>query len=100
MKNLEERQREMKERALASSSSNEAIVALTPRKRREDQSDVITLKKRVAELEKRLLALQTENQKLRNQKTIIVERPVQQSTGDSVREQRHNFLKYSNVRRY
>jgi hypothetical protein len=100
MKNLEERQREMRERTLAPNSSNEALVAPTSRKKREGPSDVTALKKRIAELEKRVLALESENERLRNQKTIIVERPVQQSAGDSVREQRHNFFKYSNVRRY
>jgi hypothetical protein len=100
MKNLKERQREMKERTLASNSSDEAVVAPTPRKQRKDTSDVAGLKKTIVDLEKRLLALEAENQRLRAQKTIVVERPVQQSSGDSVREQRHNFLKYSNVRRY
>lgn len=100
MKNLEERQREMRERTLASNTSNEAVAPSTLRKQREDPSDVTALREKIAELEKRLLALQAENQKLRNQKTIIVERPVKQPTGDSVAEQRHNFLKYSNVRRY
>ena len=100
MKDLEERQREMRKRTLASNGSSEAVVAPTLRKKREDPSDVTTLKKRIAELEKRVLALEAENQHLRNQKTIIVERPVQQSAGDSVREQRHNFFKYSNARRY
>src|ERR1700739_1362523 len=100
MKNLEERQREMRERTLAPNSSNEAIVAPTPRKKSEQQSEVNALKTRITELEKRVRTLEAENERLRAQKTIVVERSAQKSYEDSVREQRHNFFKYSNARRY
>jgi len=100
MKNLEESQREMKERNVAADNTREAVVPPTPRRQRERQSDVNALRRRIAELEKRVLALEAENERLRGQKTIVVERPAQKSSNDSVREQRHNFFKYSNVRRY
>lgn len=100
MKNLEERQREMRECNLAANTTDEAVVAPTSRKQREQSSDVNALKRKIAELEKRVLTLEAENERLRAQKTIVVERPSQKSYEDSVREQRHNFFKYSNVRRY
>ena len=58
--------------------------------------EVARLKKRIAELKEQVSALQLENSRLREQKTIVVER----SRGDSVKEQQHNFFKYSNARRY
>lgn len=100
MKNLEQHQREMRERNLAPNNPNEASVAATPHKLCEDSTDDATLRKKIAELENRILALEAENQRLRAQKTIVVERPVPKSYGDTVREQRHNFFKYSNARRY
>ena len=100
MKNLAERQREMRDRTLASNNSEEAVGAPTSRKRREQPSEVNALKKKIAELEKRVLTLEAENERLRAQKTIVVERSVQKSNEDPVRQQRHNFFKYSNVRRY
>jgi hypothetical protein len=100
MKNLEERQREMRERTLASNTSDEAVIVPTPRKKSEQPSDANALKTRITELEKRVLTLEAENERLRAQKTIVVERSTQKSYKDSVREQQHNFFKYSNARRY
>jgi hypothetical protein len=60
-----------------------------------DHQDLIALKERVSRLE-------AENKGLREQiatLTSTVNRPVQSYT-DSVREQQHNFFKYSNIRRY
>jgi hypothetical protein len=57
--------------------------------------DVIALKKRISRLE-------AENKHLREQIAALTNsasRPVQ-SNKDSVREQQHNFFKYSNIRRY
>ncbi len=94
MDNLEDRQREMRERN-------------TPKKRetrfthpesaaQDDSPEVVRLKKRISELEEQVSALQLENNRLREQKTIVVER----SSGDSVKQQQHNFFKYSNARKY
>jgi len=99
MKNLEEHQREMRERNLAA-SSDDAVVVRTVRKQRQEPSDINALKKKIAELEKQVLALEAENHRLRAQRTIVVERPAEKSYEDTVREQRHNFFKYSNARRY
>jgi uncharacterized small protein (DUF1192 family) len=60
-----------------------------------DVDNVDVLKKRIAKLEK-------ENESLRQQLALMSARSVgpERSSADSVREQRHNFFKYSNVRRY
>jgi len=100
MDNLEERQREMRERNSAASKRKQPVVASIPAIKLEDSSEVHALKIQIAELERRVLALEAENQRLRVQKTIVVERTAQKSSDDSIREQRHNFFKYSNARRY
>jgi len=58
-----------------------------------DGDNINSLKKRIAQLE-------SENESLRQRlmSTRIAE--PSRSSGDSVREQQHNFFKYSNVRRY
>jgi hypothetical protein len=58
-----------------------------------DGDNINSLKKRIAQLE-------SENECLRQRlmSTRIAE--PSRSSGDSVREQQHNFFKYSNVRRY
>ncbi len=60
-----------------------------------DQKDAIKLQKRISQLEK-------ENKRLCEQIAALAEpasRPIQPYR-DSVREQQHNFFKYSNARRY
>jgi len=57
--------------------------------------NIVALKKRISKLEQ-------ENKSLREQiaaLTARANRPVE-SYRDSVREQQHNFFKYSNIRRY
>jgi hypothetical protein len=100
MDNLEERQREMRERNSAGSKRKQTITGSHPASKLGDTSELRALKKEIAKLERRVLALEAENQRLRAQKTIVVERDAQKSSGDSIREQRHNFFKYSNARRY
>jgi hypothetical protein len=60
-----------------------------------DNSEVLRLKQQISDLI-------TENNRLRQQKTMVVERPCGQDKPhtDSVNEQQHNFFKYSNTRRY
>ena len=60
-----------------------------------DDADIATLRKRIAELEK-------ENERLRQEVPMMSARSFgsERSSTDSVREQRHNFFKYSNIRRY
>lgn len=60
-----------------------------------DVDDIQTLKRRVADLE-------AENKSLRQQIQMMAGRvnAPSRSSEDSVREQRHNFFKYSNLRRY
>lgn len=60
-----------------------------------DREDVVVLKQRIARLE-------AENKQLRRQIAVLSDTmsPSSQSRSDTVREQQHNFFKYSNVRRY
>ena len=53
-------------------------------------------------LKKRIAQLQAENESLRQRLTLMSTRIAEpsRSSDDSVREQRHNFFKYSNVRRH
>jgi hypothetical protein len=97
---LEERQREMRERNSAASKRKQTVAASAPAEQSEDSSEVHALKKQIAKLEKRMLSLEAENRSLRTQKTIVTEHASQKSSDDAVREQRHNFFKYSNARRY
>jgi hypothetical protein len=61
----------------------------------DDGDNVSALKKRIAQLE-------AENEDLRQRLTLMSAKIAvpSRSSEDSVREQRHNFFKYSNVRRY
>jgi len=60
-----------------------------------ERDEVVVLKKRNAKLE-------SENRQLRKQVAVLTDSMGRssQSLSDSVREQQHNFFKYSNVRRY
>lgn len=97
MPNLEERQREMRDRNARAKQqgpptqpSDDHQLSGTP--------EVRALKDKIIGLEQRVHALEVENEQLRRQKTEIVERPTSTTLSDS--EQKHLFLKYSNVRRY
>ena len=92
MKNLEDAQREMRERNARKKREEDLVqpeIAAS-----EDSPEVLSLKSQIS-------ALITVNNRLRQQKTIV-ERPRGQSEphSDSVKEQQHNFFKYSNARRY
>jgi len=60
-----------------------------------DGEGLDALKKRIAELE-------AENKGLRQQMVAMSSKPAEpsRSSEDSVRQQRHNFFKYSNAKRY
>ena len=93
MKNLEDAQREMRERNARKKLEEDLVqpeIAAS-----EDSHEVLRLKRQIS-------ALITENNRLRQEKTIVVERPPEQDKPyrDSVKEQQHNFFKYSNARRY
>jgi hypothetical protein len=53
-------------------------------------------------LKKRIVRLESEKRQLRKQVAVLADSMGRssQSPSDSVREQQHNFFKYSNVRRY
>ena len=100
MENLEGRQREMRERN-AQKKSEKSLTQ--PEIAASDHSpEVLRLKKRISQLNERVLAQQVENNRLRKQETVVVERSrgQERSYDDSVKEQQHNFFKYSNVRKY
>ena len=93
MKNLEDAQKKMRERNARKTQGEDLVqpeIATS-----DDRSEVLRLKNRIS-------ALITENNRLRQEKTIVVERPRGQnkSLPDSVKEQQHNFFKYSNTQRY
>src|ERR1700722_4918529 len=100
MKNLEDAQREMRERHARKRREEDFVqpeIAAA-----DDSPEVVRLKREISALKEQVIALQMENNRLREQKTVVVERAPGQDKPyrDSVREQQHNFLKYSNVRRY
>lgn len=100
MDNLEDRQREMRERSAR--SKREQVLPQAEPASPHDSPEVRRLKRQIVELNKQVATLQLENNRLREQKTILVERSrsPERSSGDSVKEQQHNFFKYSNARRY
>ena len=59
-----------------------------------EREEVVTMKKRITQLD-------AENRQLRNQIAVLTDsmNRSSESLSDSVREQQHNFFKYSNVRR-
>lgn len=56
----------------------------------------------IGALKKRIVELEAENERLRGQLSALIDRvsAPSQSSEESVRQQRYNFFKYSNVRRY
>jgi hypothetical protein len=100
MENLEGRQREMRERN--AQKKREKSLTQPEIAASDDSPEVLRLKKRISELNERVLAQQVENNRLREQKTVVVERSrgQERSYDDSLKEQQHNFFKYSNVRKY
>ena len=106
---FERRATEMKARMLAQRNRRAEEPSATPvRKSRtksgqEDSRVTVAASEiNVPALQKRVEELEAENLRLRQQLATIANRtaPLSQSSADSVREQRHNFFKYSNARRY
>ena len=100
MENLKDRQREMREQNAQKKRETGFLPSETAAL--DNSPKVLRLKKRISELNEQVLALQVENNRLREQKTIVVERSrgQEKSKSDSVKEQQHNFFKYSNARKY
>jgi archaellum component FlaC len=74
-------------------------------RREREQDDSVSIagdREEVAGLKKRIARLESENRQLRKQIAVLTDSMGRssQSHPDSVREQQHNFFKYSNVRRY
>jgi hypothetical protein len=67
-----------------------------------DSSNSIRDQESVAALKKEIRRLEAENKNLREHIAALSASPRQpvQSSSDSVRDQQHNFFKYSNARRY
>ncbi len=74
----------------------------TGKRKQTDSGDSADERVEVAVLKKRIARLESENRKLRKQIAVLTDSTDRssQSPSDSVREQQHNFFKYSNVRRY
>ena len=106
---FERRAAEMKARMLAQRNRQAEEPSATPvRKARaksgqEDSRVMVPASEvNVPALQKRVKELEAENLRLRQQLATMANRtaPPSQSSADSVREQQHNFFKYSNARRY
>ena len=76
--------------------------AATGKRKRDDSGGGGGGREEVVALKKRIIRLEAENRQLRNQLAVLTDsmNRSSQSLSDSVREQQHNFFKYSNVRRY
>jgi predicted alpha/beta-hydrolase family hydrolase len=103
MKDLEERQRVMRQRMTreAHRKDDDAPATALPHHgtaAETESTDLSQLKKRLAVLEAENAKLRSENESLRRQKTVYVER--QKSPDEERREQQHNYFKYSNARRW
>ena len=103
---LEDRCREMKARVLAHRTAvSQGSTKARPLKTRvveESLSPEMETIDKIAALKKEIARLQTENRALRDrlasQSAMVAQ--TSRSSEDAVREQRHNFFKYSNARRY
>jgi len=75
--------------------------AATGKRKRDDSAGGAGGREEVVALKKRITRLEAENRQLRNQIAVLTDsmNRSSQSLSDSVREQQHNFFKYSNVRR-
>ena len=75
--------------------------AATGKRKRDDSAGGAGGREEVVALKKRITRLEAENRQLRNQIAVLTDsmNRSSQSPSDSVREQQHNFFKYSNVRR-
>src|SRR5438067_143962 len=98
MKNLGERQREMRERMKREVRRNgdDALATATAHHNAaagKDSTDISQLRKRLATLESENAKLRSEIESLRRQKTVYVEG--QKSPDEARREQQHNYFKYS-----
>jgi hypothetical protein len=100
LKNLEDAQREMRERNARKRREEDFVqpeIATA-----DDSPEVVRLKREISALKEQVMDLQIKNNRLREQETIVVERVrgPDKPYRDSVKEQQQNFFKYSNVRRY
>ncbi len=98
MKNLEDAQREMRERNARKRREEDFVqpeIAAA-----DDSPEVVRLKREISALKEQVMTLEMENNRLRE--TLVVERVrgPDKPHRDSVKEQQHNFFKYSSVRRY
>jgi hypothetical protein len=105
MNKLEEQQREMRQRMAQQGINKQARAKrnasrIPPTPPDASSSDLGALQKRVLQLETENERLKTENQRLRRQKTIIVENATEKSYDEQIREQQHNYFKYSNARKW
>ncbi len=94
MNDLEQRQKEMRERNKRAKTKE--LAAREDPVQKDTRSDELTvLRRRVSELER-------ENANLRRELLVSRQYPVarEKSYEEQRREQQHNYFKYSNIRRY
>ncbi len=107
---LDRRSAELKARMLAQRNEGRPDKSSTAAKRRsitkpmlrEDDASRNSANADIGALNERIVKLEKENESLRQQLAMMSRGVVEsaKSSTDSVREQRHNFFKYSNIRRY
>lgn len=75
--------------------------AATEKRKHDDSGGGAGEREEVVALKKRITRLEAENRQLRNRIAVLTDsmNRSSQSLSDSVREQQHNFFKYSNIRR-
>ena len=104
MKNLEQAQREMRERQKQPTEPKpKRVKKATPHIEpfvEVNVSDESKLQQRIAALESENQSLLAELKQLRRQKTVYVEVERGKSADQERREQIHNYFKYSNARRW
>jgi hypothetical protein len=107
---LDRRSAELRARMLAERNGGlekqSTVIARKPVAKANQDDDGHTVKSGDGEgldaLKKRIAELEAENKGLRQQMVAMSSKPAEpsRSSEDSVRQQRHNFFKYSNAKRY
>lgn len=64
------------------------------------ETEIQTLKKQLAKLKSENKRLQTENHRLMRENAALALKPREKSGDEKLREQQHNYFKYSNAKRY
>src|SRR5436190_23981504 len=105
MKNLEERQREMRKRTAQGGTSNperakNSTHEIPAPSSQNSSAEIRAMQKRIVQLEADNERLKAENERAGSKDSRRGQRAQEKSYDEQVREQRHNYFKYSNARRW